>query len=113
HNRLGNPTSAQRLTDIGALAGGHPAGKRSLAHTRFFGQGRLRSWSDHSGIHQPAVRRLRTTKSSHAAVDSGAYGVATDRHRSRAAYRLPGQIAGRVNEAVSPRQNVKCGRANL
>src|ERR1700751_6142760 len=95
-NRVGNLTSKQGSTDICALPGMHPAGDRRLPRTRCFGQGRLRSRSDHGGVDQPALRRLRAPKSGQGEVDWEANGMAADRYRSRAAYPRCGQIASRM-----------------
>jgi hypothetical protein len=66
------------------------------------GQERLRSWSDHSGYDQSAVRRLRATKGREGAVDSIANGMATDRHSALAAYRGLGRFPGGISEAKCP-----------
>ena len=98
-NRVGNLTPTQGPASIGALSRVHPAGQCKLAHLRCLGQRRLRSWSDHSGYDQSAVRLLRATKGGEGAVDSAANGMATDRHSARAAYRGLGQFLGRISEA--------------
>ncbi len=60
------------------------------------------SRSRHRGVDQPAVWCLRATKGSQGAVDWNADGMATGRHRARAAYRRCGQLASRMSSGGFP-----------